>query len=181
MKSIADIFWCTGMSGTGKSTLSLYAKGELKRKGLSVLILDGDVIRDKYKTRLGFGREDVEKNNLNVAKLCEGERDNYDVIIVPIISSIDTVRRTVRKNLSPGFHLMYITADIESLKDRDPKGLYKKADNGELIGLIGYSDSNPYDIPQDYDLIVDTSKQVDVERSKELFLNFILQNIIEST
>ena len=81
----ATIFWCTGMSGVGKSTLASYASDKLKKNGLQVYILGGDVVRANYDIQLGFGQKDVEKNNLNIARLCEIERGNYDIIIVPII------------------------------------------------------------------------------------------------
>jgi len=181
MEKRANIFWCTGMSGVGKSTLANYANVELKKQGISTLILDGDVVREKYDVKLGFGRDDVEKNNLNVVKLCEDERFNYEVIIVPIISPIDTVRSAVRNMLDPGYSLIYIHAEIESLKDRDPKGLYKRADNGEITNLIGYSDNNPYDIPQQYDLLLDTSDSNDIDKSKQLFVEFILKKILETS
>jgi len=174
MKLKANIFWCTGMSGAGKSTLANHAKCELQDRGFNVLILDGDTIREKNDVHLGFGRADVEINNLNIAQLCMQERSNYDVIIVPIISPIDSVRCAVRELLSPGYYIVYISADINSLKERDPKGLYEKADNGELKDLIGYSDSNPYDMPTKYDFIIHTGKCHSVEESKELFVKYIL-------
>ncbi len=165
------------MSGVGKSTLVKYARDKLKQQGYTVLILDGDVIREKYDVKLGFGREDVKSNNLRVMKLCEEERGSYDVIMVPIISPIDVIRRKVRGNLSPNYSLLYIYADIESLKKRDTKGLYKKADEGEIIDLIGYSDSNPYDVPEDYDLIIDTSRESDLNKSKQIFTKFVLDKV----
>ena len=153
MKNKASIFWCTGMSGVGKTTLADYAKVKLIKNGVTTLIIDGDMVREKYDNKLGFGRKDVELNNLNVAKLCKIERRNYNVIIVPIISPIDIVRKKVRSILSPDYHLIYIFAEIMTLRNRDTKGLYKKADDGELTDLIGYSDSNPYDIPEEYDFV----------------------------
>ena len=68
MKSKAHIFWCTGMSGSGKSTLAEHAKVKLERLGFTVLILDGDVVREKYNVQLGFDRKDVEKNNLYIVR-----------------------------------------------------------------------------------------------------------------
>jgi len=168
------------MSGTGKSTLTKYAKGELEAHGTRVLILDGDIVREKYDVTLGFSREDVRKNNFNIAKICENERFNYDVIMVPVISPINSVRCEIKKLLSPGYNLLYISAELDSLKARDPKGLYKKADNGEITNLIGYSDNNHYDEPVDYDFFVDTSSDSDIELSKELFLKFILRKVFES-
>jgi adenylylsulfate kinase-like enzyme len=76
MEHRANIFWCTGMSGVGKSTLVEYTKNKLVEQWCSVLILDGDAVREKYKVKLGFGREDVKRNNFYVAKLCEEYRDN---------------------------------------------------------------------------------------------------------
>ncbi|MBT3515134.1 MAG: adenylyl-sulfate kinase [Nitrospina sp.] len=89
-------------------------------------------------------------------------------MIVSIISPIDKVRKQIRKMLSPGFYLIYVTTNIETLKDRDPKGLYKKAAEKEITNLIGYSAGNPYDIPLDADLINDTSKGVELEECKKI-------------
>ena len=104
----AKIFWCTGMSGSGKTTLASHAKIELEKHDFKILIIDGDIVRKKYKTQLGFNRDDVEKNNLNVVDICLNERNKYDGIIVPIISPIETVRCTVRKLLAPNFYLIYL-------------------------------------------------------------------------
>jgi len=177
----SNIFWCTGMSGVGKSTLVEYTSNILVEQGYTVMILDGDAVREKYKVKLGFGREDVKKNNFYVAKLCEEFRDNYDVIMVPIISPIDNVRRKIKSILSPNYNLVYICADIKSLKKRDKKGLYKKSDNGEINDLIGYSDTNPYEIPEDYDLIIDTTQESDIEKSKQLFKKFVMLKVVKST
>jgi len=179
MKSKAHIFWCTGMSGSGKSTLAEHAKVKLERLGFTVLILDGDVVREKYNVQLGFDRKDVEKNNLYVVKLCQKERCNYDVIIVPIISPINTVRSTIRRLLSPSYHLVYIYSDVDTLKKRDTKGLYKKAESGEITDLIGCSKSNPYDIPKDYDFMIDTGKQSDIAQSKQAFSKFVFRKVFQ--
>jgi adenylylsulfate kinase len=173
----ATIFWCTGMSGAGKTTLASHAKKELEKHDFKVLIIDGDVVRKKYDIQLGFNRDDVEKNNLNIAEICLNERGEFDCIIVPIISPIDTVRCAVRKLLSPGFHLIYLYANITSLRTRDPKGLYKKADQGIVKDLIGYSSSNPYDAPKNFDLEIDTSTESDLPRSKDKFASFIMNKI----
>ena len=166
------------MSGSGKSTLAEYVKVELNKLEFKALIIDGDVVREKYDTQLGFEREDVEKNNLYVSKLCAKHRDNYDVIIVPIISPIEKTRAAIRGLLSPNYHLIYVYSDINTLKIRDTKGLYKRADLGELSNLIGYSDNNPYDVPVNYDLMINTCKESNIEESKQLFLDFVKSKIL---
>lgn len=176
----AEIFWCTGMSGVGKTTLALHAHEKLIEQGYSSIIIDGDVVRERYNVKLGFGRQDVENNNLNVADLCEIERNKYDAIIVPIISPIDIVRCAVKKILDPGFHLIFITASMDALKERDPKGLYKKAENGEILDLIGYSSVNPYEVPVDYDLMLETSNSSDLDKTKREFSRYILKTVAVS-
>jgi adenylyl-sulfate kinase len=172
----AAIFWCTGLSGSGKTTLSSHAKKKLEACGLTVMILDGDTIRATYKVKLGFSREDIENNNANIVRICEAERQNYDVLIVPVISPIDYFRKTARKKLGSSFYLIYLSSSMESLKKRDPKGLYGKADRGEIANLIGYSKNNPYEVPADADLIIDTSSSATLELSAETIFEFIKKN-----
>ena len=80
------IIWFTRMSGSGKSTLSVKLTKRLQNKGYKVQIIDGDIIRDNYTTKLGFSRQDVLTNNLNIAQKCLELRNNCDVILVPVIS-----------------------------------------------------------------------------------------------
>lgn len=172
----ASIFWFTGLSGTGKTTLSLHAKKKFETNGWAVKILDGDTIRESYKVKLGFKKEDIEKNNMNIVNICKAQRKNYDVLLVPIISPIDHFRKIVRKTLEPFFYLIYLSSSIDSLKKRDPKGLYSKADRGEIKDLIGYSKISPYEIPDDADLILDTSSPATLEISVKTIVEFIKNN-----
>jgi adenylylsulfate kinase-like enzyme len=172
----AAIFWFTGLSGTGKTTLSLHAKGKLEAGGLTVMILDGDTIRASYKVKLGFNKEDIKKNNMNIVNACKTQRENYDILMVPVISPLDRYRKMARKILEPSFHLIHLSSSIDSLKNRDPKGLYNKADKGEIKDLIGYSKSNSYEIPTDADLILDTSSDATFELSVETIVEFVKNN-----
>ena len=97
---------------------------------------------------------------------------------MPIISPVDIVRRSVRKLLSPDFYLVYLCADIESLRARDPKGLYEKADQGEIKNLIGYSSINPYDVPEEFDIKIDTSSEPDLPKSKNIFTSFLMSKML---
>jgi len=153
------IIWFTGMSGSGKSTLSIELKKKLHSNGYKVQIIDGDTIRDNYTTKLGFSRHDVLTNNLNIAQKCLELRNNCDVILVPVISPYQTARIAVRKLLTPNFHLIYLKASLDSLKERDPKGLYALAGCGEMTDLIGYSQTTPYEAPDNAALTLDTSNQ----------------------
>ena len=162
------------MSGSGKSTLAEYIKDTYQKEGYSVRIIDGDDIRDRDVEKLGFGRKDVEVNNLRIAKLCLESKDSgFDLILVPVISPYDEVRKKTRSLLEPYYHLVYVEADIDSLKKRDTKGLYKAADQGLINNLIGYSEINPYDKPSDADFVVNTDNNTLLNDSKQSLLGFV--------
>lgn len=169
------VIWFTGMSGSGKTTLALVLKEFLLLKRQKVYILDGDDIRNKYGNRLGFGYEDVLENNIRIANLCNQYRKEYDVIIVPVISPYGGIRSHVRKILEPNFHLVYLRADIASLRIRDTKGLYLSADKGLINDLIGYSRHNPYEEPNDAELIIDTGIDSDKDKSISYLIDYFYQ------
>ena len=162
------------MSGSGKSTLAEYIKNTYQNEGYTVRIIDGDDIRDRDVEKLGFGRKDVEVNNLRIAKLCLESKDSeFDLILVPVISPYDEVRKRTRSLLEPYYHLVYVETDIDSLKERDTKGLYKAADQGLISDLIGYSEINPYDRPSDADFVVNTNNNTLLNDSKQSLLGFV--------
>jgi len=164
----------TGMSGSGKSTLAEYIKDTYQEERYTVRIIDGDDIRESDVEKLGFGRKDVEVNNLRIAKLCLESKDSgFDLILVPVISPYDEVRKRTRSLLEPYYHLVYVEADIDSLKKRDTKSLYKAADQGLINDLIGYSEINPYDKPSDADFVVNTNNNTFLNDSKQSLLGFV--------
>jgi len=161
------------MSGSGKSTLAECVRDTYQKEGYSVSIIDGDDIRDKDEEKLGFSRQDVEVNNLRIARLCLESKDNgFDLILVPVISPYDEIRKMTRSLLESYYHLVYVETDIDSLKKRDTKGFYKAADQGLINDLIGYSKLNPYDKPSDADFVVNTDN-TSLSDSKQLLLGFI--------
>jgi adenylyl-sulfate kinase len=177
-KTGAEIIWLTGMSGSGKSTHSRHLKISFEKRDYSVKVLDGDAVRKSDEKKLGFSYKDVRSNNLRIAALCNENRNKFDVIIVPVISPYDEIRKEVRKLLSPKFHLIFIKADITSLRSRDPKGLYAAADCGEITNLIGYSKSNPYEIPLDAELAIDTGMASKIEECSQKLSDYINRVIL---
>lgn len=164
------------MSGAGKSTLAEHIQKYLNRKNFKVIIIDGDSVRDSYKEKLGFGFNDVLKNNLRIVNLCLEKRiKNYDFILVPVISPYEKIRQTVRKSLMPNFHLIYLNVDIKTLKERDPKGLYAAADRGEIKNLIGYSKISSYEEPNKTELTLKINKNDTIAKSLDTILEFLKQ------
>jgi adenylylsulfate kinase len=168
----SPIIWFTGMSGSGKSTLSELLKKVLNDKGYSVSIIDGDYIRDNNE-KLGFGFDDVYINNIRISSICNKQRKEFDIILVPVISPYNVIREEIRRILEPNFHLVYLQTNISSLKDRDPKGLYAAADQGKINDLIGYSKVNTYDEPHDPELIISTTSSVSPQASFNALMNYI--------
>ena len=153
---LSPVIWFTGMSGAGKSTLSVLVKEYFENIGFSILVVDGDLVRGRDEKKLRYGVDDVRVNNMRIASLCVEKRQSHDAVLVPVISPYSAIRSQVRSILEPNFHLVYLSVDIVTLKDRDTKGLYSAADRGEINDLIGYSTINPYEKPAAPELVVQT-------------------------
>lgn len=167
------IFWFTGLSGVGKTTIANQVRERLKARGFKVSILDGDDVRNQLHSHLGFSEPEIKENNNLIAGLCERERELADIVLVPIISPYAESRARARQQLSPGFFDIYLFAKISTLEERDTKGFYVKARNGEMENLIGYSPSAPYEPPETSDLVIDTGV-VSVDEALNQLTNFIL-------
>ncbi|SVB46682.1 uncharacterized protein METZ01_LOCUS199536, partial [marine metagenome] len=174
-----SILWLTGMSGSGKSTLASYVKQICEENGYKARIIDGDDVRDKDEKKLGFGYDDVLTNNLRIATFCLDLRNkDVAVVIVPVVSPYEKVRKKVKDLLDPFLHLIYIKADIESLKERDTKGLYLAADCGEIDDLIGYSDINPYDEPLEPSIVIEAGNNTSFDESKKKLFEYVSNCVI---
>ena len=174
----ASVYWFTGLSGVGKSTIAVVAKSRLELMGLHVLILDGDIVRRELHRNLGFSESDIEENNRLISELCVKHRQEYDIILVPIISPFRRSRSAAKKKLGKGFYEIHLDADLNTLYKRDTKGLYKQARNGQIDNLIGVSKASRYEPPEHPDLRLDTVNY-SKEESIKMFLQFIVSNIIK--
>jgi len=154
----AEVLWFTGLSGSGKSTLATEFEKIIHTRGYKCLVLDGDVIRSKYDIKLGYSEEDIKTNNLFIARYALNKMNEYDYIVVPIISPFIKHRDLVRNMFSNNFHEIYFNCSLKYCMKRDVKGLYQKAIEGEISNMIGFSLSNPYEPPPEPELTVDTEK-----------------------
>jgi len=174
----SKIIWFTGMSGVGKSFYSNYIEELLNKQKLRINVIDGDTVREKYKISLGFEYEEICRNNKNIAKICKNEYKNFDLTIVCVISPYELIRQEIKKIFKDDLFFIYIYSDIESLKQRDTKGLYKKVDMGLIDNVIGYSEKSIYEEPSNPDLKLDTSSNVDPKDNFKLLSNFINHYIL---
>ena len=131
--------WFTGMSGSGKSTITAILERELRARGLKVEVLDGDVVRTNLTSGLGFSREDRDTNIRRIGWVCELLSRNDVVAIAAVISPYRATRDEVRA-LIGRFVEVYMHAPLEVLAERDVKGLYRQARAGEIAKFTGLDD-----------------------------------------
>jgi len=168
----ALVFWFTGLSGSGKTTIVSEAFKTLSDLEKKVKIYDGDAVRAKINKHLTFTPEHIMENNEIIAKLCVKDADSYDYIFVPIISPFAKARHLARKAIGKNFYLIYTKASLPAVIKRDPKGLYKKALSGEIDNFIGVSANVPYEEPSDADLILDTENE-NIKTCTKRLIHFI--------
>ena len=165
----SGVLWLTGLSGSGKSTLAVSLERKLFRKGLQVYILDGDNLRHGLNNNLGFSDVDRRENIRRASETAALMARAGFVVIVSLISPFAEDREKAALIQGKGFYEIYVKADLEICESRDPKGLYKKARNGEISDFTGIS--SPYEAPENAALVVDTGVN-SVEQGANLLLEF---------
>jgi bifunctional enzyme CysN/CysC len=169
----SGVIWLTGLSGAGKTTLSLELERQLFLKGYQVYVIDGDNVRHGLSADLAFSPEDRAENIRRVGEVAALFADAGFVVVTAFISPYRSDRDRARAIRPDMFHEIYIKADLETCEQRDPKGLYKKARSGEIEVFTGIT--APYEPPERPDLVVDTSRQ-DVAASVGSLLDYVEQN-----
>lgn len=146
--------WLTGLPAAGKSTIAALLTKELETLGVRAANLDGDLVRREALFNLGYSKRDRD-TNIRVIGFVASTLNDFGVpAIVSAISPYAEVRAEVRKKIDR-FVEVYVRCPVEVCIQRDPKGLYKKALAGEIEKMTGIDD--PYEEPEDPELIVDTS------------------------
>ena len=148
--------WFTGLSGAGKSTLAREIENVLLERGMNVEVLDGDEVRENLSKGLGFSKDDRDTNVRRIGYVCKLLSRNGAVAITAAISPYRATRDAVREEIGR-FVEVYCKCDLDTLKARDPKGLYEKAEAGEIESFTGVSD--PYEEPESAEVVVDTAAE----------------------
>src|SRR5579859_4387440 len=146
----------TGLSGAGKSTIAERLREELTRLGRPPEVLDGDEVRTHLSKGLGFSKEDRDTNIRRIGYVARLVARSGGVVITAAISPYREVRDEIRAQ-TPGFVEVFVRCPLETLVDRDTKGLYRKALAGEIANFTGVSD--PYEEPLHPEIICDTSQE----------------------
>lgn len=150
------VLWLTGLSGSGKTTIAEILEGELRSRGLKIERLDGDIVREGLTQDLGFSKEDRDKNIERVTFVAKLLSRNGVGCICSFISPYQEARDKARAETT-NFVEIFVDASLDTVIERDVKGLYKKAISGEIENFTGISD--PYETPEDPDIHVRTDDQ----------------------
>ncbi|WP_445173877.1 adenylyl-sulfate kinase [Microcoleus sp.] len=159
------ILWFTGLSGSGKTTITKALEPELKARGCRVEILDGDVVRTNLSKGLGFSQEDRDTNIRRIGFVAHLLSRNGVVAMTAAISPYRAIRDEIRA-MEPNFVEVYVTAPLEVCEGRDVKGLYAKARAGEIKGFTGIDD--PYEEPVNPEIICYTERESVEESVKKV-------------
>jgi adenylyl-sulfate kinase len=167
------IIQMTGLSGAGKTSIVQATRSLWPYPGISMEIVDGDVYRNTLCRDLGFSKEDRCENIRRLGKVAHELAGSNNISIIAAINPYHIVRQELRKKYKA--RTVWIDCPIQELLIRDTKGLYRRAfmqdgEPGKIYNLTGVND--PYEAPEDADLIIRTDKET-VEESAQKLLRFI--------
>jgi adenylylsulfate kinase len=158
--------WFTGLSGSGKSTITTHLVKELRKRGSKLEVLDGDVVRENLSKGLGFSKEDRDTNIRRIAFVANLLSRNGVPVITAAISPYKDIRNEAREMMGDRFIEAYVNVSLEEAERRDVKGLYAKARSGEIKEFTGISD--PYEPPEDPELVIETEAQSAEDSAKQI-------------
>lgn len=157
------VLWFTGFSGAGKSTIAGKVVGQLQERGVPVELLDGDEVRTHLSKGLGFGKEDRDINVRRIAWVA-GLLSRHGVCAVTAAISPYRDIRAEARAMAEVFVEVFVDAPLEECRQRDVKGLYARADRGEIPNFTGVSD--PYEPPENPEVHVHTDRQTPDESAE---------------
>ncbi len=158
--------WFTGLPCSGKTVLANAVADELRKKGMKVERLDGDIVRKSLTRDLGFSEEDRNMNIERVSFVAKLLTRNGVVVLASFVSPYNKIRAYSRKEIGE-YILIFVKCSLKECEKRDVKGMYSKARAGEIKAFTGID--HPFEEPDTADIVVETDKQT-VEESKQIIL-----------
>lgn len=162
------VLWFTGLSGSGKSTISERVYEILKDRGYEIEHLDGDAVREVFPTT-GFSKEERDSHVKKVGFVASLLQKHGVFVVASFISPYQDARDFVR-NMCEDFTEVYISTPLEVCEERDVKGLYKQARKGEIDNFTGISD--PYEEPENPELEIDTT-DITPDEAVQMVLDYL--------
>lgn len=161
------VIWFTGLSASGKSTIAGALEEILTQQGYHTYLLDGDNVRHGLCKDLGFSDDDRKENIRRVGEVAKLASDAGLISLAAFISPFQADRQIVRDILPEGeFIEVFVDTPIDVCRDRDPKGLYEKADRGEIKQFTGID--SPYEEPENPEVHIHSDKTSVAEAVNQL-------------
>ena len=165
-----QVFWFTGLSGSGKSTIASAFEKNLYERGYFVKILDGDNIRSGLNGDLGFSIEERKENIRRIAEVAKLFLDSGVIVLCSFISPSRNIRKLARDIIgAKDFNEVFVDTPLEICEQRDVKGLYKKARAGIIKNFTGID--SPYEAPENPEIVL---------KAAELSVEQCVQQLLKS-
>ena len=163
----AAVLWFTGLSGSGKSTVAKALEQKLFALGVRTFSLDGDNVRHGLNSDLGFDAEARAENIRRVAEVARLAFEHGHIVLCTFISPYAADREAARALAPEGsFWELFVKCDVEICKERDPKGLYERAERGEIPNFTGVS--APYEEPLQPEMVLETDRHSADELAQQI-------------
>lgn len=155
-RALTGIYWFTGLSGAGKTTLSLGVAEFLRARGASCLVLDGDILRAGLCSDLGFSPEDRTENIRRASEVARLAAQQGHLCLCAFITPYQATRTALRQRLGALYHEIFVKCPLENCMARDPKQNYARARQSGANNYTGLG--APYEPPAAPDLCVETDR-----------------------
>jgi glutamine kinase len=166
-ESAGHVFWITGLSGTGKTTIGRELSIRLRAMGRPVIFLDGDSLRGAIADDLGHSSADRRRSAMRNGRLCRLLAEQGADVVCATISLFHDVQRWNRENIA-GYREIYLRVPMDELQRRDSKGIYAGAKRGETRNVVGLD--LPVEVPEAPDLTLDNYGDLEVETAVDHIL-----------
>lgn len=162
------ILWFTGLPASGKSTITKLLEARLFSQKVRTVILDGDQIRQGLNRDLGFSKEDRRENIRRISEVAKILKEAGLIVLVAAISPFQEDRTLAKQICEDDYYEIYVNCSLEECIKRDPKGLYRKAQKGEITNFTGIS--SPYEVPINPHLVLDSEHRTAEQLIDELIV-----------
>ena len=174
LKQKPFVLWLTGLSASGKSTLANVVESKMYNLNYKTYLLDGDNIRHGLNNDLGFDEQSRVENIRRIGEVSKLFLDAGIIVITAFISPFKSDRKLVRTLFNEGEFLeVFIDCSLETCENRDPKGMYIKARNGDIKNFTGIS--SPYENPENPEIHV-INDNISVDKASDQIMNFLKKN-----
>jgi len=153
------VYWITGLSGAGKTTIASGFYKELKKFKSNVFFLDGDHMREVFGNDLGYTLDDRLKCALRYSRLCKALSDQGIDVVCATVSMFDKCRNWNRKEIE-NYKEIYIKVNLETLRKRNKKNLFSYAEKDKIKNVVGIDLG--FDEPKQPDLVLDNDNSLQI-------------------